>query len=214
MTRLVPCLVLALSLPLVGTACGNKGADGDHAADHASKSTEPSDPTNPAAPAASTIQIHEADWVVKDLHAVAPLIHVSMKVPRAATLEKNGNGGVDIKIADAYMLTVGAIAVASIDEAKQSDKSLTVANASSYINGKVLSEEPNGFIYTMQMKTEDNGHTYQPEAHFAYYLNKDGAIYSILDQRPLEAFSAPGSTYSEALAKQVYALVKGSAKAD
>lgn len=203
MTRLATCFVLALSL----TACGKKGADGasDKAADNAAK------PTEAAAP---SIKINEADWVVKDLHEVAPLIHVSMKVPKDAKLEKNGNGGVDIKIAETYMLTVGAIAVSSIDEAKQSDKSLTVANASSYINGKVLSEDPNGFIYTMQMKTEENGHTYQPEVHFAYYLNKDGAIYSILDQRPLEAFSAPGGTYSEALAKQVYALVKGSAKAN
>jgi hypothetical protein len=199
MTRLATCFVLLVSF----TACGKKGADAGKADKVADK------PTEPAAP---SIKINEADWVVKDLHQVAPLINVSMKVPKDATLEKNGNGGVDVKVADAYMLTVSAIAVSSIDEAKQSDKSLTVANASSYINGKVLTEEPNGFIYTMQMKTEENGHTYQPEAHFAYYLNKDGAIYSILDQRPLEAFSAPGSTYSEALAKQVYGLVKGSAK--
>jgi hypothetical protein len=202
MTRLATCFVLLVSF----TACGKKGADGDKA-DKADKVADKA--TEPAAP---SIKINEADWVVKDLHQVAPLINVSMKVPKDAKLEKNGNGGVDIKVADAYMLTVGAIAVSSIDEAKQSDKSLTVANASSYINGKVLTEEPSGFVYTMQMKTEENGHTYQPEAHFAYYLNKDGAIYSILDQRPLDAFSAPGSTYSEALAKQVYGLVKGSAK--
>ena len=201
MTRLSTYFVLALSL----TACGKKGADGDKPAATADKATEA---------AAPSIKINEADWVVKDLHDTAPLIHVSMKVPKDAKLEKNGNGGVDVKIADTYMLTVSAIAVSSIDEGKQSDKSLTVGNASSYINGKVLSEDPNGFVYTMQMKTEENGHTYQPEAHFAYYLNKDGAIYSILDARPLEAFSTPGSTYSEALAKQVYGLVKGSAKAN
>ena len=201
MTRLSTYFVLALSL----TACGKKGADGDKPGATADKATEA---------AAPGIKINEADWVVKNLHDTAPLINISMKVPKDAKLEKNGNGGVDVKVADAYMLTVSAIAVSSIDEGKQSDKSLTVGNASSYINGKVLSEDPNGFVYTMQMKTEENGHTYQPEAHFAYYLNKDGAIYSILDQRPLEAFSAPGGTYSEALAKQVYGLVKGSAKAN
>jgi len=201
MTRLSTYFVLALSL----TACGKKGADGDKPGATADKATEA---------AAPGIKINEADWVVKNLHDTAPLINISMKVPKDAKLEKNGNGGVDVKVADAYMLTVSAIAVSSIDEGKQSDKSLTISNASSYINGKVLSEDPNGFVYTMQMKTEENGHTYQPEAHFAYYLNKDGAIYSILDQRPLEAFSAPGGTYSEALAKQVYGLVKGSAKAN
>lgn len=197
--------LLFTALALTSTAaCGKKG-DGDKSSD---KTVE--------APAdkAPSIKINEADWAVKDLHEVAPLIHVSMKVPKDAKLEKNGNGGVDIKIAEAYMLTVSAIAVSNIDEAKKSDKSLTTENASSYINGKILSEDPSGFVYTMQMKTEANGHAYQPEAHFAVYLEKDGAIYSILDQRPLESFSAPGSTYSEALAKQVYGLVKGSAKAN
>ncbi len=154
-------------------------------------------------------------WVVKDLHEVSPLIHLSMKVPKDAKLEKNGNGGVDVKIAKAYKLTVSVVGVSKIDEAKQADKALTIDNADSYINGKVLSEEPDGFLYTMQMKTETNGHTYQPEVHFAYYLaKKDGAVYSILDRCPLEAFDVPGSIYSEALAKQVYGLVKGSAKAN
>lgn len=197
--------LLFTALALTTTAaCGKKG-DADKS----------SDKTVEAAPEkVAQIKINEADWVVKDLHETAPLIHVSMKVPKDAKLEKNGNGGVDIKIAEAYMLTVSAIAVSNIDEAKKSDKSLTTENASSYINGKVLSEDKDGFVYTMQMKTEANGHTYQPEAHFAVYLDKDGAIYSILDQRPLEAFSAPGSTYSEALAKQVYGIVKSSAKAN
>jgi len=201
--------LLFTALALITTAaCGKKG-DGDKAGDKGADKT-----VEAPAEKAPSIKINEADWAVKDLHEVAPMIHVSMKVPKDAKLEKNGNGGVDIKIADAYMLTVSAIAVSNIAEAIKSDKSLTTENASSYINGKVLSEDPNGFVYTMQMKTEANGHTYQPEAHFAYYLDKEGAIYSILDQRPLEAFSAPGSTYSEALAKQVYGLVKGSAKAN
>ena len=94
------------------------------------------------------------------------------------------------------------------------DKSLGVDAKDKYINTKIVSEEPNGFIYTVQMKDEANGTKYQPETHFAVYVEKDGAFYSITDQRPLDHFDAPGSTYSEALAKQVYAIVKGSAKAN
>jgi hypothetical protein len=200
MTR-IALVLLALSLP----ACGKKSDSGGGAAGADPKAVEP------AAPKAAGITINEGDWVVKNLHDTAPLINVSMKVPKSAKLEKNGNGGVDITIADNYQLTVGAIAVSSIDEAKKSDKSLTV-ESTSYINGKVLTDEPSGFIYTEQMKTEENGHTYQPETHFGFYLNKDGAIYSVLDARPMSSFDAPGSTYSEALAKQVYGIVKGSAK--
>jgi hypothetical protein len=160
---------------------------------------------------APTMAINEADWVAKDLNTVAPLIHVTMKVPKDAKLEKNGNGGVDVHVSDFYMLTVSAIAASSVKETMESDKSLTIKNTS-YINGKVISEEPSGFVYSMQMKDEANGTKYQPEAHFAVYLEKDGAIYSVLDQKPMEAFSTPGSAYTEDIAKKVYAIVKGSAK--
>lgn len=200
MTR-IAVLLLALSVP----ACGKKAADstGSGAADP--KTVEP------AAPKAAGITVNEADWVVKNLHDTAPLINVTMKVPKDAKLEKNGNGGVDITLNENYMITVGAIAVSNIDEAKKGDKSMTTESTSMQ-GGKIVSEEPNGFVYTEQMKTEDNGHTYEPESHFAFYLDKDSAVYSILDARTMAGFSAPGSIYTEALAKQVYGIVKGSAK--
>src|SRR5450432_878325 len=133
MTR-IALVLLALSVP----ACGKKTDSGGGAAGADPKAVEP------AAPKVAGIAINEGDWVVKNLHDTAPLINVSMKVPKSAKLEKNGNGGVDITVADSYMITVGAIAVSSIDEAKKSDKSLTV-ESTSYINGKVLTDEPNGF---------------------------------------------------------------------
>ncbi len=202
-------LFTLVALTLSSAACSKKSGGGDQAA------ASGGSVAGGEAAKAPTIKITEADWVMKDLHAVSPLVNISMKVPKDAKLEKNGNGGVDVTIDENYQLTIGNIAVSSIDEAKKSDKSLTIENASSYINGKVLSEDPNGFVYTMQMKDEDNGTKYQPEAHFAYYIEKDGAVYSILDAKPLtSSLSIPGSTYSEALAKQVYAIVKGSAKAN
>lgn len=161
---------------------------------------------------APTMAVNEADWVAKDLHAVAPLINVTMKVPKDAKLEKNGNGGVDIQVSPFYLITVSAIAVSNIAEGIKSDKSLTVERKDKYINAKILTEEPNGFVYTVQMKDEENGTKYEPEAHFAFYLDKEGAIYSITDERPLDAYSTPGSAYSPEIATKVYAIVKGSAK--
>lgn len=206
MLKTVALSLLSLSLAV---GCGKKDnapAGGGGAA----KATE----TAPAAAKAQPITINEADWVVKNLHDVSPLVNISMKVPKDAKLEKNGNGGVDITVAPAYVLTVSTLAVSSVDEAKKSDKSLSVeSNSNQPGSGKVVVEEPNGFIGTQQMKTEENGHAYEPETHFYYYLaSKDGAFYSVNDARPLSNFDAPGSTYSEALAKQVYGIVKSSAK--
>ena len=202
---IVSVLVLVTSL----AACKKK--DGDAGGSAGSGGTA-SAPVAEAKAKAPSMTINDADWVAKDLHAVAPLINVTMRVPKDAKLEKNGNGGVDVHVNDVYMLTVSALAVSNIAEGIKGDKSLTVERKDQYINTKVLSEDPNGFVYTMQMKDEENGTKYEPEAHFAFYVEKDGAIYSILDQRPMEAFSAPGSTYSQDTATKVYAIVKGSAK--
>lgn len=161
-----------------------------------------------------TMAINETDWVEKNLNTVSPMINISMKLPKDAKMEKNGNGGVDIRMSDFYMITVSGLAVGSIKEAIEGEKSLTVNNASSYINGKVLAEEPNGFEYTMQMKDEENGIKYEPETHFAYYIEKDGAIYSIQDQRPLDNFSVKGSAYNADIANKIYAIIKSSAKAN
>lgn len=177
------------------------------------ESTEVAEASIAAAPI-PTLAVNEAEWVEQNLSTISSFINISVKLPKDAKLEKNGNGGVDVRINDFYMLTVSAIAVSNIKEGIESDKSLTVNNVSSYINGKVLVEEPNGFAYSMQMKDEENGIKYEPEAHFAYYIEKDGAVYSILDQRPLDNFSVSGAAYSEDIANKVYAIIKASAKAN
>ncbi|MDQ3368527.1 MAG: hypothetical protein M3680_24125 [Myxococcota bacterium] len=200
MNRIVT-LATAFALTLSFAACKKKEGDAGGGGGSASSAKVP------------TMTVTAADWVEQDLKTVSPLVNLTMKVPKDAKLEKNGNGGVDVLVNDFYMLTVSNLAVSNVAEAIQSDKSLTIEN-SSYMNGKVVSEEPNGFIYTYQMKDEANGTKYQPETHFAYYVEKDGAIYSIQDQKPMKAFSTPGSAYTEATAKSVYEIVKSSAKAN
>jgi hypothetical protein len=159
-----------------------------------------------------TMKIDEGTWVMTDLKPIASLAPVSMKLPKDAKMEKNGNGGVDVHLSDWYDITISNNASSSVAEAMKDDKSLSINKAESYINGKLLVDEPNGFVCTYQMKDEANGTKYQPEAHFFFYLEKDGAIYSIHDGRPLSNYSVAGSAYSEAIAKQIYNLIKGSAK--
>lgn len=202
-------LVTTLALTLTAAACkGKEGAGGSSGGGGAAKTTETA-----AKAAPPTLAINDADWVEKDLSTVSPMVHVKMRVPKDAKLEKNGNGGVDVLIADFYMLTVGANAVSNIAEAIKDQKSMTI-ESTSWINGKVVTEEPNGLIYSVQMKTEENGTTYQPETHFIFVVEKEGAIYTIHDEKPLSSsLELPGSTWNEDLAKKVYAIVKASAKA-
>ena len=111
------------------------------------------------------------------------------------------------------MLTVGNLAVSNVKEAIDWGTSLSVKDTS-FKDGKKLLEEPNGFIYTYQMNDEENGTKYQPESHFYYFVEKDGAVYSVNDSKPMDAFMTPGSAYTEALARQVYGIVKASAVAN
>jgi hypothetical protein len=192
-----------------GSSTKGNMATGDSAKGNASQTAAPANTTVSSAP---TMTVNEADWEIKDLSTVAPFIHISMKVPKNAKMEKNGNGGVDIRVNDFYLMTVSAPAVSTAKEALDDIKGLTI-NGMSYMNGKALTEEPNGMVYTEQMKTEANGNTYQPEVHFAYVICKpDGAFYTVMDVRPLDNFSVAGSAYSADIANKVYAIVKGSAK--
>ena len=159
------------------------------------------------------LTINEADWVAKNLKDVSPMINVTIKAPKDATFEKNGNGGVDIKLAPFYMLTVGNLAVSNLKEALEWGDSSSIKD-SSFQGGKKLVEDPNGFIFTYQMKDEANGTKYAPESHFYHFIEKDGAVYSVNDTKPMDAFSTPPQAYTEALARQVHGLVKASATAN
>jgi hypothetical protein len=171
--------------------------------------------TATAAPAEKvpTMTVNEADWEIKDLNPTSKIIPVSMKVPKGAKLEKNGNGGVDVTVSDFYVLTVYQVAVSSVKEAMDDDKKLTVNNTTSYKDGKVVVDDPDGFVYTYQMKDEANGTKYPPQSHFYYYFTSgpDGAVFSVHDDKPLSGPMVSEAAYTLDIAKQVYAIVKGSA---
>lgn len=160
-----------------------------------------------------TLTINEADWVEKNLSEVSPMVHITMKVPADATMEKNGNGGVDIKLADHYMITVGNLAVGSVKSGLEWAESSSTGD-SSYKDGTKIQEDESGFVYTYQMNDEANGLTYHPESHFYHFVEKEGAVYNINDSKPMDAFLTDGAAYSPELAKQVYGIVKASAKAN
>jgi hypothetical protein len=198
---------------VLASACG--GASGPAAGDKTAPKGAAVADAKDAAPAVEVpkLQINEADWVAKNLKEVSPMINVTIKAPKDATFEKNGNGGVDIKLDKFYMLTVGNLAVSSIKEAVEWGTSSSIGD-SSFKDGKKLVEDPNGFVFTYQMKDEENGTKYAPESHFYFFLEKDGAVYSVNDTKPMDAFSTPPQAYTEALARQVYGLVKASATAN
>jgi len=200
----------------LATACGGAAgpAAGDKGATKGAATADAKD-TKDAEPAVEVpkLTINEADWVAKNLKDVSPMINVTIKAPKDATFEKNGNGGVDIKIAPFYMLTVGNLAVGNLKDAIEWGNSSSIGN-SSFKDGKKLVEDPNGFVFTYQMNDEANGTKYAPESHFYYFIEKEGAVYSVNDSKPMDAFSTPPQAYTEALARQVYGIVKASATAN
>lgn len=203
MKKIYLTLPFVISLFLISCGGGTKDAKmGD------AKSETPETATAPAAP--KTV-ITEADWADTDLSTVAPMVPVMMKAPKDAKMEKNGNGGADIRINPVYMITVGPNMVQSAKEAITDAKHMSIENKS-YKNAKVISEDENGFVFSYQMNDEANGTKYEPEAHFFYVIEKGGAFYTIQDVRPMDNFMLPGSAYSDEVATKLYALVKGSAK--
>jgi hypothetical protein len=205
MKKIYLALPLVLSVLLISCGGGTKEAKTADATTEAGKTDAP------AAAAAPKTMITEADWSETDLSTVSPMVPVSMKTPKDAKMEKNGNGGTDIRINPVYLITVGPNAVSNAKEAIEDAKHLTINNKT-YKNGKVISEEANGFVYSMQMNDEANGTKYEPEAHFFYVIEKGGAFYTIQDARPMDNFSLPGSAYSEEVATKLFNIVKSSAK--
>jgi hypothetical protein len=159
----------------------------------------------------AALNINEADWVVTDLGKTSEMIPVSVKLPKDVKLEKNGNGGVDIRLNDWYMITVSANISSDLKSAIDGDKSITV-NHQSYQDGKLIIDEPCGFVYTRTMKPESNGTKYEPESNFAFYAEKDGAIFTFLSTRPMDNFTVQGSAYTEDIAQKIYKIIKASAK--
>jgi hypothetical protein len=156
------------------------------------------------------VKINEADWVETDLGKVSPMTPITVKLPKDAVLEKNGNGGVDVKIGDYYVISVYASAVSSAADAVSGAKSLTVDDKTYYENGKLLIDEPNGFVYTNKMKDEAN-FKYQPESHFFYVYEAPGQAFFTFEDNKTD-FDTPGSAFPEENARKVYAVIKGSAR--
>lgn len=165
-----------------------------------------------ATPAPAARPADVSTWQPADLSKTSALIPVLVNVPAGAKLEKNGNGGVDILLTDKAMLTVSALAVSSLKEARSSDEHYLLKNEM-YPEAKKVVSDPNGFVYTRRMKTEANGTAYEPESHFVYYLETPGgSVYSISGDRSMAAMSGPGCDYPEAQAKAQYQAVKQSAR--
>lgn len=156
-------------------------------------------------------KINEADWVEKNLGEISSLTPITVKVPKDAVLEKNGNGGVDIKMGSYYVVTVSQPAVSSMQEAIDNAKSLTVNNQTYYEDGKIIVEEPNGYVCSYKPKDEAS-FKYEPEAHFFYVIETEGGAHFTFGDNEAFGTSTPGSGYPVDNAKKVYEIIKSSAR--
>jgi len=182
--------------------------------------------SKPVADAPATITVNEADWEVKDLSTIAPDLHLSLKLPKDATIEKGDESSVDIKISDSYRIfasydtkpriTTGADSkIKTIKQAMALDKEIMIGadDPELYVSSKVVATYPDGFIYTQQEKDKAGEPKHQPESHFYYYLLAKGPnpVIYIRDTKPFSS-KLPDSAYTIELAKKVYAIIKASAK--
>lgn len=158
------------------------------------------------------LKVNEADWVDTDLGSTASLVPITVKLPKDAKLEKNGNGGVDITINDYYVITVSQQAVSSKEELIAGAKSLTVNRTDYYEKSKVLIDEPNGFVFTQKPKDEAT-FKYSPESHFFYCLETEGqAFFSFQDNEAFGSMNLDGNDFPEDVARKVYEIIKQSAR--
>ncbi|MGP8217203.1 MAG: hypothetical protein ACLQQ4_16655 [Bacteroidia bacterium] len=170
--------------------------------------------TNTAPPAAQAA-VNDDGWVLTDLSKITDQIPVSMKVPKGAKMEKNDAGGVTVHVNDFYVININSVASTAINEAIAMDKGSVVNDHMVYMNNKIITEEPNGMIYSFQEKPDPGSNTvYEPQAHFFYYLQKSNGstIYSIFDGLENGHATVKGSMFSQDLANKTYAIVKASAK--
>ncbi|MCW4468167.1 hypothetical protein OGH69_04245 [Flavobacterium sp. MFBS3-15] len=195
-------VIMALMLSMALYSCKDKNA---------AEGTETAEQTE-AAPAEKTpiYVVNEADWVETDLSGTSTLTPIIVKLPKDAVLEKNGNGGVDVTLAEDYVISVYAQAVSSMEELIKGNKGLTVGRTEQYVDIKTIVDEPNGFVFTYTMKPEANGATYNPESHFFYALETEGkAFFSLSDSGSM---TMSEKVYTEEAAKKVYEIIKSSAK--
>jgi hypothetical protein len=207
--------VIVMVLGLGATACKGKkaseGAGNANVAGSASTAASGSAVAKPAEAAGPALVIDPSAWVEKDLATVVPTVRVTMRIPKNAELLANSDGGVEVRVTDFYHLTISPVAAKTVADAISGDKRFTVDRAD-YQSTKLLAEEPSGYVYWVHAKDDAMGRKFEPEVHFAHYVEKGGAVYSIIDLRPMDSYATPGSVYSEQVARQVYEIVKASAK--
>lgn len=152
-------------------------------------------------------------WQMVDLSKIIEPVKIKLKLPPHAVISKNLNGNADIQLGGHSVLTVAPIAVVDVKEAMQTASDFYLNNEG-YSHAKKIMGDSNGFVYTRQMKTEQNGHTYPAQSHFVYYLTgKDGVVYEISEDVSLEGMLEvkPGD-FTEARAKTLYQFIKQNAQ--
>jgi hypothetical protein len=164
-----------------------------------------------------TFSFKESEMKTVDLSTISDYVNVIMKLPKNAKVIKNGNGMIDILLDKNYIVTVSQCLIMSNFKLKElivNQKKLFLDESSISLKGIITREEPNGFIYTSQIKTEENGRKYEPEHHFSYSFTNNKEMYTVYDNVPIELIgqSGNGLIYTKNNANALYDWVKASVK--
>jgi hypothetical protein len=159
----------------------------------------------------------EYDLKTVDLSTVSYYVHIIMKVPKNAKVIKNGNGMIDILLNKNYVVTVNQVSFYEnygVKESIKSQKEFFIDESTISYKGNIIKEDSNGFIYTSQLKTAENGHRYDIEHHFSYSFTNGQTMYEVYDSEPLEKMTTDGNgrIYTKENANALYNWVKSSMK--
>lgn len=215
------CFYLIVGLVMLASCKnGQKGNDKDSAANassggdtiHNTNLNTDNSKSNTTASATPEI-IDVSGWEPRDISTVSDQFPLIINLPKEAKVEKNLNGGIDIRLSKAYIITINKDENTLIPNVISGDKS----EISGYKDVKYVAEGPNGFICSYQKYDEDNGMKNELEYHFGFYIsytNKEdmNIVYSFRDIRGMDNSSIPGSAYSEVNAKKLFDIFKASVK--
>lgn len=166
-----------------------------------------------AGPVPPAVVINPRNWVPTDLSKVSAKMRVIVNLPKDAKLEKGGLGTVIVTLSLSYQIVVSKVSGTNVKQWMGDMKTMTVENDEYYTNPKVLKEDATGMVYSVREKASATNRTPESEAHFVYFLPAKTQMYSFQNLRPEENKTVSGSAYTDAIALQVYDLLKASAKA-
>jgi len=144
-------------------------------------------------------------WQTTDLSLVNPDFPIVLDLPKDATIE-SAKYSIYVKLNDTVSFTINKMPEDNKAEAMKLDKDAFVVSTDNS-TAKIITDEPCGFVYSLQYNDSFDGEISQPEGYFIYYLEKEGLVYAI----QLDGIYTYENINTVDHAKFLYEIVKSSA---